>query len=108
MSWARAGVSNRMARDGAAWVSMFAGYNSGTYNNMWIVVNYNRWVPFQPLSNGTLYILEQLPEFTQVGHVGYRALVCFLVDDDGARAGCRHDVGAHVQPLPLVQSRVLC
>lgn len=65
MSWTRAAVSNRISPDGATWVDIFARYNSGTYNNAWIVVNYNNFTPFFPLSPGTLYMIEQLPGFTQ-------------------------------------------
>ncbi|KAK8765066.1 hypothetical protein V5799_032324, partial [Amblyomma americanum] len=31
------------------------------YNNQWMVVDYKKFVPGQPLPDGLLYVLEQLP-----------------------------------------------
>jgi len=50
-----------MARSGSEWISIFSRYNSGTYNNQWIIVDYNKFVPYQPLGSGVLYIAEQMP-----------------------------------------------
>ena len=63
----RATVANRLARTGKQWAHIFAKFNSGTYNNQWIVVDYKRFKPGKAISRktkGILYILEQLP-----GHV---------------------------------------
>ena len=61
LSWIRVIVANRMADDGAAWSEIFARFNSGTYNNQWIVVDYNKFTPGQPLADGVLWIVEQIP-----------------------------------------------
>ena len=50
-----------MASNGKEWVEMFSKYNSGTYNNQWIVLNYGIFKPNQPLPDGLLWILEQIP-----------------------------------------------
>lgn len=77
LTWARTIAANRGARDGAEWTSLFAEDNSGTINNQWMVVDYNRFTPFRPLPPGTLTILEQWPGFvettdvTQYLNVGY-------------------------------------
>lgn len=65
MSWVRENVATRLANNGSHWVSLFAQENSGTYNNMWIVVDYQLFTPFASLKQGTLTILEQLPGYTQ-------------------------------------------
>lgn len=65
LSWVRAGIANRMASGGQEWSQVFAQYNSGTYSNQWIIVDYKRFTPFKaPLNSGLLWIAEQMP-----GHV---------------------------------------
>jgi len=59
--WIRAIVANRMARDGKSWTEIFTKYNSGTYNNQWIITDYNKFQPGAELQEGTLWILEQIP-----------------------------------------------
>uniref|UniRef100_A0A0N5BE53 Phospholipase B-like n=1 Tax=Strongyloides papillosus TaxID=174720 RepID=A0A0N5BE53_STREA len=60
--WVRAIVSNQLARNGREWCEIFSRYNSGTYNNQWVVLDYNKFKPHQPLPKyGVLYVLEQLP-----------------------------------------------
>jgi len=61
LSWMRVILANRMAKDGKDWINIFTLYNSGTYNNQWIIVDYNKFVPYQPLGQGVLYIAEQIP-----------------------------------------------
>ena len=48
---------------------MFAKYNSGTYNNMWMVLDTKKWTPGRQLPANSLVILEQLPGYTQSGDV---------------------------------------
>ncbi|KAL0217762.1 hypothetical protein RCL1_008611 [Eukaryota sp. TZLM3-RCL] len=64
LDWLRVTVANRMAVDGKQWVEIFEKYNSGTYNNMWVVVDYNKFVPGYPPQQGIVTILEQLPGYT--------------------------------------------
>jgi len=60
--WIRIMVANRMATTGAEWVEIFSKYNSGTYNNQWIVVDYKQFVSGEStIANGTLWIAEQIP-----------------------------------------------
>jgi len=61
--WIRVMVANRLATSGAEWTGNFTKYNSGTYNNQWIVVDYKLFTPGQPLQPGTLWIAEQIPGF---------------------------------------------
>lgn len=61
--WIRVMASNRLATDGPTWMETFKKHNSGTYNNMWIVVDYSKFTPSRPLVDGTLTIGEQLPGY---------------------------------------------
>jgi len=54
-------VANRLATSGQAWTAMFAKFNSGTYNNQWMVIDYNQISSDGDLKDGTLWVLEQLP-----------------------------------------------
>ena len=62
-TWTRAMAANFLAETGRDWVSIFSKHNSGTYNNMWIVVDYKRFTPYGPVlpDSGLLWVLEQMP-----------------------------------------------
>jgi len=65
LSWIRVIVANRMATDGNSWCQVFEKYNSGTYNNQWIIVDYNKFTPGVSVRDGTLFILEQIPGYCE-------------------------------------------
>jgi hypothetical protein len=75
--WVRVMVATRLADNGEDWVNMFAKYNSGTYNNQWMVLDLKRFTPGQNLVPGTLWIAEQIPgqvgvkDVTEVLKFGY-------------------------------------
>ncbi|XP_037286138.2 putative phospholipase B-like 2 [Rhipicephalus microplus] len=59
-------VANRLAENGHEWTDIFSRYNSGTYNNQWMVLDYNKFTPGEDLQDGLLHVLEQLPEYINV------------------------------------------
>ncbi|XP_006908640.1 putative phospholipase B-like 2 [Pteropus alecto] len=62
MEWLRNTLANRLAVDGATWADVFKTFNSGTYNNQWMIVDYKAFVPGGPSpGSGVLTILEQIP-----------------------------------------------
>jgi len=61
--WIRITVANRMASSGEEWSAIFAQYNSGTYNNQWIIVDNKVFTPGVPIQKGTLWICEQIPGY---------------------------------------------
>lgn len=62
-------VANRLAENGYEWTEIFSWYNSGTYNNQWMVLDYNKFTPGKDLQDGLLHVLEQLPEYINVTDV---------------------------------------
>merc|ERR1719336_1113988 len=75
--WIRVMASHRIATDGSSWMEVFQRHNSGTYNNMWMVVDYGKFIPGRPLVDGTFTVGEQLPGYfhyedqTKVLEYGY-------------------------------------
>ncbi|KAM6340732.1 putative phospholipase B-like 2 isoform 1-T1 [Alca torda] len=62
LEWLRNIVANRLARSGPEWASVFRRFNSGTYNNQWMVVDYNAFMPGRASpQQGVLTVLEQIP-----------------------------------------------
>lgn len=62
LEWVRNIVANRLALDGDTWADIFKRFNSGTYNNQWMIVDYKAFVPGKPsLGSRVLTILEQIP-----------------------------------------------
>ncbi|KAG2385630.1 hypothetical protein C9374_003445 [Naegleria lovaniensis] len=62
MCWMRSIVANRLAKTAHEWVTLFGLYNSGTYNNQWMALDYNKFTPGQcQLPSDSLWILEQIP-----------------------------------------------
>lgn len=69
--WARSALATRLAswdptfsmtcRSAEEWVEWYALYNSGLYNNQWMVFDYNRFTPGQPPEDGAFWIFEQIP-----------------------------------------------
>jgi len=70
MSWIRVIVSNRMASSGSEWVNLMANYNSGTYNNQWMVVDFKLWQQgMTQLAPNTLWIGSQMPGYFESADV---------------------------------------
>ncbi|XP_068679671.1 putative phospholipase B-like 2 [Montipora foliosa] len=61
LEWMRVIVANRLASSTQEWVELFSKYNSGTYNNQWMILDYKLFTPGEDIKPGTLYVLEQLP-----------------------------------------------
>ena len=61
--WIRVTVATRMANSSPSWHALFYRYNSGTYNNQWITVDFKLFTPGQPLVNDTFWVSEQIPGY---------------------------------------------
>ncbi|KAJ2944695.1 hypothetical protein O0L34_g4052 [Tuta absoluta] len=70
LEFVRVMIANRLARNAAEWVQIFRKHNSGTYNNQWYIVDYNKFRPasgHRPavINPGLLWVVEQLPGYTE-------------------------------------------
>lgn len=62
LEWLRSMVANRLALNGPSWANLFKKFNSGTYNNQWMIVDYGAFTPGKfKKQSGLLTVLEQLP-----------------------------------------------
>ncbi|XP_026199967.1 putative phospholipase B-like 2 [Anabas testudineus] len=62
MEWLRNIVANRLAATGIKWAEIFSKYNSGTYNNQWMIVDYKHFTPGKTdTKEGLFVVLEQIP-----------------------------------------------
>jgi len=82
MSWVRAMVANRLSNTAPQWCNTYAIYNSGTYNNQWVVVDHNLFTPgIKQLKPNTVWVLEQIPGYIEA------ADVTGIVNDEGYWGG---------------------
>lgn len=65
LSWQRAMISNWLASNPLQWVNLFRKFNSGTYNNQWMILN-TRGVH---QAADMLWIIEQIPNHTEAADV---------------------------------------
>lgn len=61
LTWVRNMVASRLATSGSQWAAIFSRFNSGTYNNQWMVLDYKLFIPGGSLQPGMLWLVEQLP-----------------------------------------------
>ena len=59
MTWIRAPLAGRLARDAEEFQTIIRKYNSGTYNNQWIVFDGKRFE--ERAESDVLWVLEQIP-----------------------------------------------
>jgi hypothetical protein len=64
-------ITNRLAKNAAHWSRLLATQNTGTYASQWMVVDYNRFKPGQPVPDDTFWLLEAVPgtvHFADLSH----------------------------------------
>jgi len=77
MTWFRTIIANLLATDGQSWTQHFQRYNSGTYNNQFMIVNTRLFNSSSSTNSdgslalplGVLWIIEQMPGKVQSGDV---------------------------------------
>ena len=66
-AWQRVRNANLLAHSGPEWGATLATYNSGTYNNQYMVVNVGVFAPSKALPDNILTIVEQIPGLVVYG-----------------------------------------
>uniref|UniRef100_A0A8B9K679 Phospholipase B-like n=1 Tax=Astyanax mexicanus TaxID=7994 RepID=A0A8B9K679_ASTMX len=61
LAWQRVRLANSLAHTGEEWAQVFSRYNSGTYNNQYMVVDLNRVLLGREIKDGALTVVEQIP-----------------------------------------------
>jgi hypothetical protein len=61
LAWQRVRIANSMAGSGPAWREAFKTASSGTYQNMYMVVDLNLFTPGRMLPPNTLWVVEEVP-----------------------------------------------
>lgn len=70
VAWVRATTANYMATDAKSWHELFKKYNSGTYNNQWVVTDTNLFkTNMTVLAPNTIVIGSQLPGYYEFADV---------------------------------------
>ncbi|KAI1886721.1 hypothetical protein AGOR_G00198710 [Albula goreensis] len=61
LAWQRVRLAHALAHSGEEWAKTFAKYNSGTYNNQYMVVDLSKVSLGNRIQDGALTIVEQIP-----------------------------------------------
>mmetsp|Transcript_36111 Transcript_36111/g.93933 ORF Transcript_36111/g.93933 Transcript_36111/m.93933 type:complete len:509 (-) Transcript_36111:694-2220(-) len=61
LAWHRVRLSSWMAKSGKEWAEIFARHNSGTYNNQYMVLDFDKFEVGKEIHEGLLYVVEQIP-----------------------------------------------
>lgn len=65
LAWQRVRVANMMAQGGKEWSQLFSMYNSGTYNNQYMVLDLKKVTLKKSIDRGALYVVEQIPTYVE-------------------------------------------
>ncbi|KJE97432.1 hypothetical protein CAOG_09069 [Capsaspora owczarzaki ATCC 30864] len=69
LAWQRVRLANTMAHDGREWSHIVAQFNSGTYNNQYMVVTLDQIKLGQAVLDGALWVVEQIPGYVESADV---------------------------------------
>ncbi|XP_076866560.1 phospholipase B-like 1 isoform X1 [Brachyhypopomus gauderio] len=64
-AWQRVRLAHALARTGAEWGQVFSRFNSGTYNNQYMVLDTSKVSLGSSIDDGALTIVEQIPGFVE-------------------------------------------
>ncbi|KAK6171419.1 hypothetical protein SNE40_019612 [Patella caerulea] len=77
LAWHRVRVANMLANSGKEWADILATYNSGTYNNQYMVIDLKQITLGKEIRDNALWVVEQIPTLvasgdeTQILRTGY-------------------------------------
>jgi hypothetical protein len=61
LTWIRIRAANTLSDNGKTWTQTASRYWTGTYTNQWMVLDYKKFTPNQPLQEGTFWVMEEIP-----------------------------------------------
>jgi hypothetical protein len=61
LPWQRVRAASQLAHDATEWTEYLTPYNSGTYNNQYMIIDLNKIKPDQTIEDNALRIAEQIP-----------------------------------------------
>lgn len=67
LAWQRVRLANMLAHNGSEWSKILSRYNSGTYNNQYMIIDLKKIKKKQKVSDGALYVIEQIPGKVRYG-----------------------------------------
>lgn len=65
LAWQRVRTANQLSNSGRDWYEIVSKYNSGTYNNQYMILDMKKFLPYNALPDETLFIVEQIPGLIQ-------------------------------------------
>jgi hypothetical protein len=65
LAWQRVRTANQLATSGPDWFNLVSKYNSGTYNNQYMILDMKLFNPLNALPANTLFVVEQIPGLVQ-------------------------------------------
>lgn len=66
-AWQRVRTANQLSTSGPEWADLVGRYNSGTYNNQYMVLDGKLFTAQNALPTGTLTVIEQIPGLVVAG-----------------------------------------
>ena len=71
LCWHRVQISNRMSENAKEWTEIFSKYNSGTYNNQYMILNTKgiKFGNYTKIEENSFMIIEQMPGFIEANDV---------------------------------------
>ncbi|XP_047213488.1 phospholipase B-like 1 isoform X2 [Girardinichthys multiradiatus] len=65
LAWQRVRLAHSLAHTGEEWAKIFSKYNSGTYNNQYMVVDRSKVKLGHSIDDGALTVVEQIPDLVE-------------------------------------------
>ncbi|XP_070580330.1 phospholipase B-like 1 [Ptychodera flava] len=67
LAWYRVRAANMLAHNGKEWSQILAKYNSGTYNNEYMIIDLNLIHLNESIDDNALWVVEQMPTMVKSG-----------------------------------------
>lgn len=65
LAWQRVRVANMMSSSGKQWAEVFGQYNSGTYNNQYMILDLKKIKLKEAILDDALWVVEQIPSLVR-------------------------------------------